>query len=62
MILISYLTSFSHPQIKEEFFEMLRNGNVKIKPDSPWNKKKKYFFEEDRYGPFLILPLVPWWD
>ena len=30
--------------------EMLKNGDVRIGPDSSWSKKKKYFGQDERFG------------
>ncbi|XP_063680659.1 transcription elongation regulator 1-like isoform X3 [Bolinopsis microptera] len=36
-------------QIKDDFTDMLRHGDVRISPDSSWSKKKKYFADDERY-------------
>ena len=36
-------------QVKDDFIEMLRSGDVRINPESIWSKKKKYFAHDDRF-------------
>jgi len=36
-------------QIKDDFMDMLKDGDVRISPDSSWSKKKKYFADDERY-------------